>query len=487
MLVLMAGAATVSAQSTLKPPPPPTPKPAPAPIVTITPDFKFEIDAEAIKAQAESMKRFALDAKVAAQLDQLNELGSQMSEFDRQMAELDKQMFQLDGKFQRGPGPEVRIIRKGDTNEDQAYQAGTRALDSARWDEAVMQFQRVVMLGGPRSDGAAYWTAWAQNRQGNGAAALASLEKLRQSFPNSKWLTEGRALEVEIRQATGQPVRPESVPDDELKLIALNSLIKADEQRVIPSIDKILRGTGSPRLKERALFVLAQNGTPQARQAVIEIAKGGGNPDLQAKAVTYLGALGGPESKQALPEIYKATASVDVKRSILRAFMAAGDRARLLDVAKTETSTDLRSEAVQQLGAMGAQDELSQLYQSETSPDVKKRIVQAMFTGHNEAKLIQLVRTETDEDLKRSIVQNLGMMASPASAEALTATYAADKNEAVRRAVIDAFGQQRNSKALIELAKKETDPAMKRRIVERLSSLKSTEATDYFLELLSKP
>ena len=58
-------------------------------------------------------------------------------------------------------------------------------------------------------------------------------------------------------------------------------------------IDKILRGTGSPRLKERALFVLAQNGTPQARQIVMDIAKGGGNPDLQAKAVTYLGALGG--------------------------------------------------------------------------------------------------------------------------------------------------------------------------------------------------
>ena len=129
-----------------------------------------------------------------------------------------------------------------------------------------------------------------------------------------------------------------------------------------------------------------------------------------------------------------------MKRSILRAFMTAGDRARLLDVAKTETSADLRAEAVQQLGAMGAQEELSQLYQSETSPDVRKRIIQAMFTGHNEAKLIQLFATETDEDLKRSIVQNLGMMASPTSAEALTATYAADKDEAVRRAVIDAFG-----------------------------------------------
>jgi hypothetical protein len=65
--------------------------------------------------------------------------------------------------------------------------------------------------------------------------------------------------------------------------------------------------------------------------------------------------------------------------------------------------------------------------------------------------------------------------------------YATDKNVAVRRAVIDALAQQRNSKALIELARKEADPAMKKLVVERLSTLKSTEATDYFLELLSKP
>jgi HEAT repeat protein len=453
-VMVIAGAASLSAQSQER---------------NIDHDFKIDIDVDAIKAQVAAMKTFAFD------VDNFEGLSAKMAELNGEIAK-------LEGNFQLGS---VRVIRKGD--EDQVYQIATRALDSGRWDEAVMQFQRVIAIGGSRADGAAYWTAWAQNKQGNAAAALEALTKLRQSFPNSKWITEGRALEVEIRQAAGQPVRPESVPDDELKLMALNSLMRADEQRAIPMVDKILRGTGSPRLKERALFVLAQNNTVPARQIVIDIAKGAGNPDLQAKAVTYLGALGGAETRQALPEIYKASTSVDVKRSILRAFMAAGDRARLLDVAKTETSADLRAEAVQQLGAMGAQEELSQLYQSEASPDVRKRIIQSMFTGHNEARLIQLLRSETEEDLKRSIVQNLGMMASPTSAEALTSVYASDKNDAVRRAVIDAFGQQRNSKVLIELAKRETDPAMKKRIVDRLSNMKSTEATDYFLELLSKP
>ena len=436
-----------------------------------------------MKATEEAIRRLKVEPKIEIKIAEAEAKAGELAA--KKMTELDGRIFEFDAKFQRGPTPMAPMVRRG--SEDQLYQSGLRALDGARWDEAVATFQRVIQQAGPRADGATYWTAWAQNKQGNGVAALQSLGQLRQGFPNSKWLAEGRALEVEIRQATGQPVRPESVPDDELKLIAVNSLMRADEQKAIPVIDKILRGTGSPRLKERALFVLAQNSTTPARQIVVDIAKGAGNPDLQAKAVTYLGALGGAETRQALPEIYKASTSVDVKRSILRAFMTAGDRARLLDVARTESSAELRAEAVQQLGAMGAQEELSQLYQSETALDVRKRIIQAMFTGHNEVKLIQLLRTETDPELKRSMVQNLGMMASPASADALAAAYAADKNEAVRRAVIDAFAQQRNSKALIDLAKKETDPALKKRIVERLSDMKSTDATDYFLELLSKP
>jgi HEAT repeat protein/TolA-binding protein len=476
-IMAIAAAASASAQAQEKPQPAPEPKPAP--FVFAEPDMKFDLDVEALQAQIAAMK--------ASQFDKMDEKMFAFAE--KAAADGERIAAEVNAKLlaQRGRGPLVVIAGKGDTNEDRVYQAGVRALDSARWDEAVMQFQRVIQLGGSRVDAATYWAAWSLNKQGNGTGALESLAKLRQSFPTSKWLPEGRALEVEIRQAAGQPLSPERVPDDELKLMALNNVMRADEQKAIPAIDKILRGTGSPRLKERALFVLAQNNTAPARQIVIDIAKGAGNPDLQAKAITYLGALGGVEARQALPEIYKASTSVDVKRSILRAFMQAGDRARLLDVAKTETSPDLRAEAVQQLGAMGAQEELSQLYQSETSPDVRKRIIQSMFTGHNEAKLIQLLRAETDEDLKRSIVQNLGMMASPTSADALTAVYTADKNDAVRRAVIDAFGQQRNSKALIDLAKKETDPAMKKRIVERLSNMKSTEATDYFLELLSKP
>jgi HEAT repeats/Tetratricopeptide repeat len=385
------------------------------------------------------------------------------------------------------PRPPRPVISKGDDSEERRYTNGIRALDNGRWDEAARLFTEVVSLNGSHVEGALYWLAWTQNKQGNSAGAMDSLAQLRKAAPNSRWITEARALEVEIRQAAGQAVRPESVPDDEIKLMAINSLVKADEQRAIPLLENLLKGTGSPRLKERALFVLAQNSSPRARQIVAEIAKGNGNPDLQSRALTYLGAIGGAETRQTLLEVYKGTTNLEVKRSILRAFMQSGDRDRLLDVARTEANADLRAEAVQQLGAMGVGEELWQIYQKETSVDVKRRIIQSMFVSHSQDRLIQLLKTETDPELIRSVVRNLGMMPSPQSADALAGVYASSKDESVRRSVIDVLSQQRNATALIQLARKESDPKMQKYIVERLGNMKSTEATDYFLEILNKP
>jgi HEAT repeat protein len=385
------------------------------------------------------------------------------------------------------PGPGVKVMAlRGGNNEDRHYQNGTRALDNGRWDEAVEYFTRVANQNGTRADGAMYWIAWAQHKQGNGAAALEWLARMRKTYPESRWVTEARALEVEIRQTAGQPVRPENVPDDELRLMALNSLARADEQRAIPMLEKIVNGTGSPRLKERALYVLAQNGSPETRQIIIKIARGG-NPDLQAKAVQHLGAFGGTESKQALLDIFKSSTNFTVKRNILRSFMSAGDRDLLLEVARTEQMPELRAEAVQQLGAMGAQEQLAQLYASEKTIEVRKRIIQAMFARHNPDALVQLLNTETEPDLRRTIVQNLGQMRSGQGAAALQSLYASEKDATVRRAVIDAFANQRNAKVLIELSRKETDPVMRKHIVNRLSQIKSPEATDYFMEILGQP
>jgi HEAT repeat protein len=182
--------------------------------------------------------------------------------------------------------------------------------------------------------------------------------------------------------------------------------------------------------------------------------------------------------------VYRSANDVAVKRVILRSYMQAGDRERLLALAKSEPDASLRGDAVQQLGIIHATSELSQLYGSETSVDIKKRILQAMFISGESDKLIELAKSEKDPELRKTAIHNLGLMKRPGTSEALTSIYASDSTPEVRKAVVNALFLQNNAGALVSLARNEKSPEMKKEIVSKLSVMKSKEATDYLLELL---
>jgi hypothetical protein len=75
-------------------------------------------------------------------------------------------------------------------------------------------------------------------------------------------------------------------------------------------------------------------------------------------------------------------------------------------------------------------------------------------------------------------------MNSPQVAEALSSIYSGSTDSEVRSRVLQALFVQGNVKQLIEIARKETDPDLKRRTVQHLSHMRSKEATEYMLELL---
>jgi hypothetical protein len=67
----------------------------------------------------------------------------------------------------------------------------------------------------------------------------------------------------------------------------------------------------------------------------------------------------------------------------------------------------------------------------------------------------------------------------------LTSLYTADLDPKVKREVINGLHSTSDAKPLIAIARKETDPAMKKYIVERLSTMRNNkDATDYMMELL---
>lgn len=370
--------------------------------------------------------------------------------------------------------------------EDKDYRRGRQALDAGRWEDAIAAFSESAARArlGAAADGALYWKAYAQNRSGQRDAALGTVAALRRQYPSSHWLNDAQALEVEIRARAGDPVSPADEPDEDLKLIAINSLMQSDPKQALPILEKLLNSNSSPKLRERALFVLTQSGSPEARKILNDIALGKSNPDLQRAAIRYMGMMGSDDSRRELASIYSSSLDKDVKRTILRAFMISGSREFLLNAAKTEKDPDLRREAIRELGLAGGQDELWQLYQSESSVDAKEEILKSMFVGGNSAHLVDVARSEKDPRLRAAAIRSLGLMGGNGRSDVLVSIYRSDQDSTVRDAILNALFIQQNGHALVDLARGERDPEMKRRIIGKLALIHSKESTDYMLEIL---
>ncbi|MGA3010290.1 MAG: VWA domain-containing protein [Terracidiphilus sp.] len=173
------------------------------------------------------------------------------------------------------------------------YADGTRAINEGRWKDAVAIFAKVAGQRHAHADGALYWKAYAENKQGLTKSALSTCVKLSDSYPKSRWIDECSALEIEIRAKSGRPVEPEAESNENLKLLALNSLMQKDEPRALREIQQTMQDDRSEELKEKVLFILAQSKSPQARQMLTEIAQGKVNstppsPSLRARAATLL-------------------------------------------------------------------------------------------------------------------------------------------------------------------------------------------------------
>lgn len=432
-------------------------------------DFNYDSDVfakEALKAAAMADKYAAIGDKYAKSFN-----------------------FNMDTKFAFAPQRGPMQIRGG--NDENVYNAGLRALEGHRYDEALEDFNAVTARAGTHAEGAWYWKAYTLNKLGKRDEARASIAELKKANASSRWLDDAKALDLEIQQAAGRPVSPDTQQDDDLKVLAIQGLMQSDPDRAIPLLEGIIKGSHSPKVKDRALYVLAQNQAPRAQQTIDQVARGSsGNPDLQLKAINYISSArrrqdrGNNSTPAILPEIYNASNDVAVKRAILNAYNSNRDFVHLSEVAKNEKSPELRQAALRALGENNGQPELWQIYQGETNADVKAQILECMYNNGNVEKLSEVVRTEKDPKVLGSAIQVLASQRAPVTGDTLVAAYGNSSDERVKARIVDSLYSQRNAKALVDIARAEKDSKLKLKVVDRLSNMKQKEATDYLMEIL---
>jgi hypothetical protein len=379
--------------------------------------------------------------------------------------------------------PSAEKQREGREEEEEAYSTAQDALSEGEYEDAVSGFDAVIELRGRKADAAIYWKAYALSKAGNKTQALQVIAELRKSFPKSTWLHDAGILETELR---GAAVNPEKVTDEEEKVMALNALMMADPDKAVPLLDKIIKGNYSPRLKDKALFVLSQSGSDQAQQILFSLAKENGNPELQKRAIRYLGMNGNGRNRAVLKEIYNGTSDASVKKMVFQGWLMSGDRENVLAAARTEKSPELRKEAIRYLAMMGGRAELMQMYKSSADAATRQAAVESMLMCGCAHELSEIVLTEKDPAVLEKAISTLGMIGGAESLATLTKAYGSQADVSMKKKVINALFLHQAGKEMVALARKETNPELKKALMEKMSIMHSPEITEYMMELLNK-
>jgi HEAT repeat protein len=374
--------------------------------------------------------------------------------------------------------------------QSDTYISGKELLNSRKYEEAIARFDRVIAQKTANADGALYWKAYAQFKLGKSDDALASITQLRRDHAQSRYLTDAKALEGDVRRNSGQPVNPAADDTDEQKLLAMQGLMRTDPERTIPQIENVLTATNSLRVKKNALYLLALSTQPRARQILLNYAKGSaGNPDLQLEAIRYLVANRDkqPTSGKDLMDIYQSTQDVQVRMAVISALRSSGDQAALLNIVSSgQTPIVIRQQALSSVSGTISPADLWTLYEKETNRELKSQIISAFANAQAVDQLSRIARTEKDTELRRSGVRALGRMKTEKTGQLLVDLYSVEQDVDTRRTVISALASQSNAEGLVAIARKETTLALKTDIVRRLSDMapKSKVAADYLMEII---
>jgi hypothetical protein len=264
--------------------------------------------------------------------------------------------------------------------DDDAYTIGTRAMDEHRWQDAVSAFDKVIGEKGKRVDAALYWKAYSLNKLGKAPLAIATCDQLHSQFADSPWNKDCNTISVDaqvdpkVMAADNMrlridrvhpyvkigPIRPDMGgdsgvargSDEDLKMLALNSLLNRDPVTALPLLRGILSGNQPLSVKKHALFVLAQSKSPEAEGILHDAALGKLDPQLQGQAIQAMAVFQGKRANDTLAEVYRTTTDPKIKSSIISAMFITKDAPRMVEMARNEKDLELKRRIVSELALM---------------------------------------------------------------------------------------------------------------------------------------
>lgn len=274
--------------------------------------------------------------------------------------------------------------------------------------------------------------------------------------------------------ATSSPAQTGDTDENEsLRMTALEALISAPPERALPIVDKVLAGSHSTELKERALFILSQMETPESQSRLLEYARDA-EGELQSEAIRMIGIGGDSGAMASLGDIYQG-GDEDVREAVLEAYLIADDANAVFEIAANTSDEGEFSSAVQMLGAMGANAQLRDL---RSRAGLSESLIEAYAISGDADSLRELAQDDSNPEMQVHAIESLGIVGGADVGPTLVGLYRGATNEDIKEAALDGLLIAGHDAGVLELYREASNADEKRDLLEYLVIMDSDAVWD---------
>jgi HEAT repeat protein len=402
---------------------------------------------------------------------------------------------------------------------DSLWRAARQALDRGDNAAAAAAYRRIrsearFAQSAYRSH-AYYWEAFARHRIGTATelrAAQNLIGELRRAYPRFESMAEAERLSARITadlaargdaqaasRAATAAAQASACPDQDMRAAAVESLISMPAEHAMPVLAQVMarKDECNARLRESAVWMIAQKGGNRAEDILLDAAKTDPSPKVREQAVFWLSRVNSDKAVDAIQEILRATSDPKVlEMSVFALSQHSSPRAAQLlrDIAgRPGASIETRKNAIFWLGRRGDAETgafLRSAYGSTTDAGVKEAVIFALSqrTAENNSGWLLDVAMNPREPMeaRKHALFWAGRQAT-LPLNRLAELYATMPDREMREQIVFAMSQRREPEALerlIEMARRETNADLRRTLLFWIGRSNDPRAARFLAEII---
>ncbi len=364
---------------------------------------------------------------------------------------------------------------------EQSFNKARELFDEENWPAAAAKFEEFLATYPQDRNAAAahYWLAMTLKKQAKYAEADERLSRLLNEFPYSNWTNDARALRVEIAGLTRNEamiVQSTSDQNENVKLTALQSLLRIDPDRALKMIADVLRPDSkeSVHMKLSAVTMLRRVGGKAAVPLLSQVINEQTATELRVRAIYTIAQIDDP----GVFEVLKAASSSDNKHvaeaSLFAIAQLPGEQPAAFISEKARGSNQQSILLLGQQETNSAVDELISIYDTNQDIATRKQTMMALGLNQNpraKAKLWEIARQQDgNAALRTHAILALGQGSDSRTLNEMAQFYDQEKDEGLKKVIIMALAQSNEKVATRKLmAIASSDPSQSLRGTAKLS------------------